>query len=148
MEVVTSAGKLLTPTELRQVTEEAEMAKAKELAERLKKQEEAQKDLKHLFMEQEIHPDATERVNAAVRHAAQQGLHEIQAITFPASYCNDKGRRINNLEADWPVSLEGFAKHAYDYYIKELQPLGYKIRVQVLDYPHGMPGKVGIFLSW
>lgn len=143
-----SAGKLLTPAELKQVTEQAEMAKAKELTERLNKQSEEQKDLKHLFMEREVHPQAMERVNAAVRHAAELGVHEIQAFTFPASYCNDKGRRINNLESDWPDSLEGFAKRAYDYYVKELQPLGYKVRAQVLDYPHGMPGEVGIFLSW
>lgn len=143
-----SAGKLLTPADLRKVTEDAEMAKAKELTERLKKQDEEQKDLKHLFMEREIHPQAMERVNAAIRHAAEQGVHEIQALTFPAAYCNDKGRRINNLEEDWADSLEGFAKRAYEYYIKELQPLGYKIRAQVLDYPHGMPGEVGLFLSW
>src|SRR5690242_4174962 len=108
-----SAGKLLTPAELKQVTEQAEMAKAKELTERLNKQSEEQKDLKHLFMEREVHPQAMERVNAAVRHAAELGVHEIQAFTFPASYCNDKGRRINNLESDWPDSLEGFAKRAY-----------------------------------
>jgi len=143
-----SADKLLTPKDLMKVTEQAEMAKAKELTEHLKKQEDEQKDLKHLFMEREVHPQAMERVNAAVRHAAEQGITEIQALTFPASYCNDKGRRINNLEHDWADSLEGFAKRAYDYYVKELQPLGYKIRAQVLDYPHGMPGEVGLFLSW
>lgn len=143
-----STEKLLTPAELKQVTEQAEMAKAKELTERLNKQAEEQKDLKHIFMDREIHPQAFERVNAAVRRAAEQGIHEIQAFVFPATYCNDKGRRINNLEHDWPDSLEGFAKRAYEFYVKELQPLGYKLRAQVLDYPHGMPGDIGIFLSW
>jgi 16S rRNA U1498 N3-methylase RsmE len=144
-----STGKLLTPRDLMQVTEQAEMAKARALAERLQKQAEQKDNLQHLFLEREIDPpDATQHVNAAVRHAAELGVHEIQILTFPANYCNDKGRRINNLEADWPESLEGFAKRAYAYYVQELQPLGYKVRAQVLDYPDGMPGEVGIFLSW
>jgi hypothetical protein len=29
-----------------------------------------------------------------------------------------------------------------------LKPLGYHVSAQVLDYPEGMPGKIGIFLSW
>ncbi len=45
-------------------------------------------------------------------------------MTFPCSYCNDGGRRINNLLPDWPTSLEGFAKKAYEFYDKELKPLG------------------------
>jgi hypothetical protein len=63
--------------------------------------------------------------------------HEFQVITFPANYCNDGGRRINNNEQDWPDSLEGFAQRAYVYCEKELRPLGYKLRVAILDYPGG-----------
>ena len=69
-------------------------------------------------------------------------------ITFPASYCNDGGRRINNSEPDWPNSLEGFAKKAYEFYEKELKPLGYQAHVEIIDYPGGMPGNVGMFLKW
>jgi hypothetical protein len=69
-------------------------------------------------------------------------------FSFPASYFNDGGRRINNNEPDWPVSLEGHAKRAYAYFEKKLRPLGYKVRVEILDYPGGMPGNVGFFLSW
>jgi len=28
----------------------------------------------------------------------------------------------------------------------ELQPNGYKVRAQIMDFPGGMPGDVGIFL--
>jgi hypothetical protein len=69
-------------------------------------------------------------------------------IAFPASYCNDGGRRINNNKPDWPTSLDSFAKKAYEYFEKELQPLDYKVRVQILDYPGGKPGNVGMFLKW
>ena len=85
---------------------------------------------------------------ALVSQAAEQGLRELQVVTFPATYCNDRGRRINNAEPDWPDSLEGFAKNAMAYYEKELKPLGFKVRAEVLTFPGGMPGDIGLFLRW
>ena len=52
------------------------------------------------------------------------------------------------MEPDWPQSLEGFAKKACEYYMAELKPLGYKLTAQIMDYPGGMPGTVGLYLSW
>jgi hypothetical protein len=139
---------LMRPDDLKKISNDADMAKAQEYIRKAKKQEEEQKSLREAFMTRDLHPEVKDRVNAAIRRAAEQGNHEFQALTFPASYCNDGGRRINNSESDWPNSLEGFAKHAYEFYVKELQPLGYKLRVEVLDYPGGMPGNVGMFLRW
>jgi len=139
---------VMRPDDLKKISNDAEMKKAQEYMARVKKQEEEQKSVRELFMEKDVRADAAERVNSAVRRAAEQGLHELQAFSFPASYCNDGGRRINNNEPDWPDSLEGYAKKAYTYFDKELRPLGYKIRVEILDYPGGMPGNVGLFLSW
>jgi len=139
---------LMRPQDLKKISNDADMTKAQEYLSRAKKEEDEQKKLHEAFMHRDVHPEVRERVNAAVRRAAEQGLNELQVIAFPASYCNDGGRRINNNEADWPASLDGFAKKAYDYFEKELQPLGYRIRVQVLDYPGGMPGSVGMFLKW
>ena len=51
-------------------------------------------------------------------------------------------------ENDWPRSLEGFAKAAMRYYEKELRPLSYRVEARVMDYPGGMPGKIGLFLRW
>ena len=143
-----SSGKLLTPAQLKDVATQAETAKMKELLARQQMQKSEQRDLKEAFMERDLHPQVMDRVNAAVSRAAEQGLHELQVLSFPASYCNDNGRSINNLEHNWAQSLEGFAKRAYDFYARELEPLGYKIRAQVLDYPGGMPGEVGLFLCW
>ena len=89
-----------------------------------------------------------ERVSAVIRRAAEQGQHEVVVMRFPAVWTNDHGRRINNSEPDWPASLEGFAKRGYDFYEKDLKPLGYKLRAQILSYPDGMPGEVGLFLEW
>jgi hypothetical protein len=139
---------LLRPEDLMKISDDQDMAKAKKAMEHARKDEEEQASLREIFMSREIHPEAVERVNAAVRRAAEQGNRQLLAITFPASYCNDKGRRINNLEADWPESLEGFAKKAYEFYMAELKPLGFKLNAQILDYPGGMPGNVGLYLTW
>jgi hypothetical protein len=139
---------LMRPEDLKKVASDADMKRAEEQLQRAKKQEEERKQLHEIFMAKEISPQAGERVNNAVRRAAEQGLNEVQVITFAANYCNDSGRRINNNESDWPDSLEGYARRAYDYYDKELRPLGYKLRVEVLDYPGGMPGTIGFSLKW
>jgi hypothetical protein len=139
---------LLRPEDLRKLSEDEDMAKAKKAMERKRVEEEEQAGLLEVFMSRDLHPEAKARVNAAVRRAAEQGNRQLLAVTFPANYCNDKGRRINNLEADWPESLEGFAKKAYEFYIAELKPLGFKLTAQILDYPGGMPGNVGLYLSW
>jgi hypothetical protein len=139
---------LLRPEDLKQITDDIDMAKAKKAMEHMKREEEEKAAIKEIFMSREIHPDAKNRINAAIRRAAEQGNRQLMALEFPASFCNDQGRRINNLEPDWPESLEGFAKKAYEYFIKELKPLGYKLTAQVLDYPGGMPGRVGLYLNW
>jgi hypothetical protein len=138
----------MRPDDLKKISNDAEMAKAQEYIERARKQKEEQAALRETFMRSEVGPEAYERVNAAVRRAAEQGSQQVQIITFPASYCNDGGRRINNGEPDWPNSLEGFAKKAYEFYQKELKPLGYRAHVEIMDYPGGLPGNVGMFLKW
>jgi hypothetical protein len=139
---------LLKPEDLRKLSDDEDMAKAKKAMERKRVEEEEQAGLREVFMSRDLHPEAKARVNAAVRRAAEQGNRQVLAVTFPANYCNDKGRRINNLEPDWPESLEGFAKKAYEFYIAELKPLGFKLTAQILDYPGGIPGNVGLYLSW
>jgi hypothetical protein len=139
---------LLKPEDLRKISDDQDMAKAKKALERMKVEEDERASLREIFMSREIHPEAKTRVNAAIQRAAQQGERQLLALKFPASYCNDQGRRINNMEPDWPNSLEGFAKKAYEYYMAELKPLGFKLTAQVLDYPGGMPGDIGLYLRW
>ena len=139
---------LLKPEDLRKISDDEDMAKAKKILDRMKVEEDERASLREIFMSREIHPEAKTRINNAVRRAAQAGERQLLALKFPASYCNDQGRRINNLEQDWPTSLEGFAKKAYDYYMAELRPLGFKLNAQVLDYPGGTPGDVGLYLRW
>jgi hypothetical protein len=32
--------------------------------------------------------------------------------------------------------------------MKELRPLGYKLHAEIISFPGGMPGEVGMFLKW
>jgi len=139
---------LLRPQDLKQIASEAEIAKMDE-ERRLKKKDEQQKEeLLAAFMAREVHPEAIERINKAIRIAAEQGNHQLQVLTFPSSYCSDGGRRINIGDPEWPETLNGFAKKAYDFYLKELRPLGYKVSMEIITWPKGMPGDVAMYLKW
>jgi hypothetical protein len=99
-------------------------------------------------MSADVPPDATSHVAAMVRHAAEAGQREVLVLRYPAALCNDHGCAINNLAADWPDSLEGFAKRGHSWFKEHLEPLGFTVRAQILNYPDGVPGEVGIFLRW
>ena len=73
---------------------------------------------------------------------------EVLVVRFSSQYCTDGGRAINNFEPEWPDTLAGFAKRAYEFWQKELEPKGYKVRAQIMDFPGGVPGDVGLFLRW
>ena len=93
-------------------------------------------------------PDVFERVSRAVKSAAERGEREVMVLRFSSTFCSDGGWAIIIDEAGWPDTLTGFAKRAHEFWQKELEPLGYKLRAQILDYPGGVPGDVGIFLRW
>jgi hypothetical protein len=139
---------LITPDELRRIAEEQDMAKAREALEKQRKAEEEHDHLREAFMARDLQPDVFERLSRAVKGAAERGERELMVLRFSSEYCTDRGRAINNFEPGWPDSLTGFAKRAYEFWQQELEPKGYKLRAQVLDFPGGMPGDVGMFLRW
>jgi hypothetical protein len=141
-------GGLIKPDELKHITEDIENTKAREALEKKRKADHERDEFHDSFMARDIHPDVFDRLSRLVKTAAEHGQHEVLVMQFPSSYCTDRGRAINNFEPDWPQTLTGFAKKAMEFYEKELEPAGYKVRAQILDYPGGMPGDVGIFLRW
>jgi len=140
--------KILSPKELMAISYEADQAKMREAMDRERKKEEMQREMRDSFENRDVHPEVNARVMRAVRHAAELGKREVLAITFPASFCNDHGRAINNGEADWHKSLEGFAKRAHLWFDENLRPQGFKTRAEIMNYPGGMPGDVGVYICW
>ena len=110
---------LIRPDELRKITEEKEMAELRQVLEHQKKVEAEQKDVYQAFLNQHIHPEAKARITAAVRRAAERGEKEIQVLRFSSDFCTDRGRAINNFQSDWPETLTGFAKEAYEAWDRE-----------------------------
>jgi hypothetical protein len=139
---------LLRPTQLEEITSNARRAKRDEERDLQRKGEQKAAELRDAFMAREIKPDAIDQINKAVRVAAEQGLHQVEVVTFPCKYCNDGGRRINISDPEWPQSLEGFAKKAYDFYQKELHPLGFKMHAEIVSFPEGRPGEAALYLKW
>ncbi len=139
---------LITPEQLRRIAEEQEMAKAREALEKKRKVADDRHHLHEAFMSRDLHPEVFERVSRVVKAAAERGEREVMAVRFASEYCTGGGRAINNYEPAWPETLTGYARHAYDFWQKELEPQGYKLRAQIMDFPGGVPGDVGIFLRW
>ncbi len=138
----------IKPSDLYKVATEKEMARAREIAEADKRRADERHQLQQAFVDRQLHPDVKLRVSAALRAAAERGENHLQVMTFPSELFNDGGRAINNGDPNWPKTLVGFAARAYEFYQKELQPHGYRLRAEILNFPGGMPGEVGITLAW
>src|SRR5690349_22951495 len=83
-----------------------------------------------------------------IQRAVRNGLTEVQVYRFPNSLCTDKGRAINQQEKGWEKTLSGIPKEIYQLWSDYLQPRGYRIRYQIVDFPGGVPGDIAITLSW
>ena len=83
-----------------------------------------------------------------IQRAVRNGMSEVQVYRFPNTLCTDRGRAINQMEAGWENTLTGMAREIYRLWIDYLQPRGYRIRYQIIDFPGGVPGDVSIVLSW
>src|ERR1700740_2819168 len=129
---------------------EREAAKAAEELRRMREHEEKQKAVMDEFHKP---PERTpeqlmQTVMQLVNHAAESGQSEVQVYRFPNALCSDRGRRINNSEAGWETTLEGRPKMAYEFWHKHLRALGFGLKAEVLEYPGGMPGDIGFFVTW
>jgi len=82
------------------------------------------------------------------RAAAASGQTEVMVMRFPNSLCTDSGRAINNAEKDWPETLTGRPRQAYEFWREHLQPAKYKLKAMIVEWPGGLPGDVAFFLSW
>jgi cyclopropane fatty-acyl-phospholipid synthase-like methyltransferase len=142
------SGQVVNVKDLQRIADEKETEKLKEILARRNKEEDEERQARQDFMAREIRPDGIDRFNGWVRRAAEQGRSDIEILRFPSEYCTDRGRAINNFEASWPETLTGAARKVHDAYVQHLKAQGYKIRAQILNYPNGNLGEVGIYIGW
>jgi hypothetical protein len=88
------------------------------------------------------------RVLGQLRTAAGKGDKEALVMRFPNALCTDRGRALNNMENDWPSTLIGRPLQAFEFWRDHLQPQGYGLKAMIVDWPEGLPGDVGLFLTW
>jgi len=86
--------------------------------------------------------------STVIQRAVRNGLTEVQVYRFPNSLCTDRGRAINQMEKGWEATLTGIPKEIYQLWSDYLQPRGYRIRYQIVDFPGGVPGDIAITLNW
>ena len=152
--MVSSADKLtgLLPS-AQEMMEKLALAEAEKAEAAARKHAEAEAE-KKLLLDKITKPsgvsdeEAMKRVAVIVNRAVSNGLTEVQVYRFPHDLCTDHGRAINQQEPGWEKTLTGLPKEMYEFWQRRLQPLGYKLRVQIVDFPGGMPGDVGITLKW
>jgi hypothetical protein len=86
--------------------------------------------------------------SSVIRRAVQNGLSEVQVYRFPNILCTDKGRAINQMEPGWEKTLTGIPKEIFQLWTDYLKPRGYRISYQIIDFSGGVPGDIGITISW
>jgi hypothetical protein len=52
------------------------------------------------------------------------------------------------MEPGWEQTLTGVPQEIYELWRRHFRDRGYRLSVQIIDFPGGMPGDVGMTLSW
>ncbi len=92
--------------------------------------------------------EKVELASNVIQRAVRNGLSEVQVYRFPNTLCTDRGRAINQMEKGWEKTLTGIPKEIFQLWSDYLQPRGYRIRYQNVDFPGGVPGDISITISW
>lgn len=139
--------------ELRAYMTSLQMAKAEKAMSAMDSADKARRELveslsKPVALTSDFLQEVKTRLGGRIRKAAQSGETEVMVMRFPVELCTDKGRAINNSDPDWPESLTGRPRQAYELWRDHLRDGGYKLKAMIIEWPAGMPGDVGFFLSW
>jgi hypothetical protein len=129
------------------------LAEAEKASAYMKRQTAAEAE-KHELMERLQKPsgvsdeEALKRAAAIIQRAVDNGLTEVFIGRYPNLLITDRGRAINQTEPGWENTLTGLPKEIYQFWERHLKPRGYRLRVQIVDWPDGMPGDIGMTLVW
>ena len=141
---------LLSADDCKKKMAEAEAEKASDYA---RKQDAAEAEKKVLLDRLQKPSGVTDderlrRAAAIINRAVNNGLMEVQVGRFPNTLFTDGVRAINQQEPGWEETLTGLPKELFQFWKKYLQSRGYRIKFQIVDWPNGLPGDIGISLSW
>lgn len=100
------------------------------------------------FLRGHVTDEEREMIRRLVRNAVKDGKFEAMVYSFPSELCSDGGRAVNSNRPDWPTTLQGKAQELYQRFVEVAKPQGYRLKAMVISFPGGVPGDVGLFLSW
>ena len=137
----------------KEVMQQIALAEAEEAKKQARAQSEAEAEKKALIEQLSKPPgtsdeEAIRRGLEIIHRAIKNRLTEVEIIRFPNELCTDKGRAINQQEPGWEKTLTGTPKEIYQFWDKYFRPRGYKLRVQIVDFPGGLPGEIAMTVSW
>jgi hypothetical protein len=135
-------------SDLRATIAERELGKMKAQAEKEAAAKAAEKAIADRFMNEGLDEAMMEGFRRRIRAAVERGDLEVLLGEFPSTFTTDGGRAINNLDPDWPSTLQGKALDVYRAWKERLQPQGYRLYARIENFPGGIPGNVGMYLSW
>ena len=142
----------MSATELRHYMVETVMAKASKDPGSDQAEKAREELIKSLLQPVPVTPEriaeVKRRVLGQLRTAAGKGDKEVLVMRFPNALCTDHGRALNNMEKDWPSTLIGRPLQAFEFWRDHLQPQGYGLKAMIVDWPEGLPGDIGLFLTW
>ena len=139
----------MSVADLKEYVMQRELAKANAEVSQMSRAEKARKEyLQKLMVPIEITPERIRSLLNRVKGAAERGERELLIGRFPLDMCPDHGRAINQAEPGWPDTLTGVPRQVYEVWKETLQPLGYGLKALIVEWPSGLPGEAGLFLTW
>jgi hypothetical protein len=100
------------------------------------------------FLKDQVSDKEIAMVRRLAINAVKDGKYEALVYSFPSSLCTDSGRAINSADPQWTETLQGKSRQFYERYLKYAKPQGFKLKAMIINFPGGVPGDVGLFLSW
>jgi hypothetical protein len=88
------------------------------------------------------------RAAAIINRAVSNGMTEVRIGQFSNKLFTDNGRAINQQEPGWDETLTGLPRELFQFWKTYLQPRGYRIKFEIVEWPGGLPGDIGISLAW
>ena len=137
----------------KEVMQQIALAEAEEAKKQAQAQAAAEAEKKALIDQLSKAPgtsdeEAIRRGLEIIHRAIKNRVTEVEIIRFPNELCTDKGRAINQQEPGWENTLTGVPKEIYQFWDKYFRSRGYKLRVQIVDFPGGLPGEIAMTVSW
>ena len=137
----------------KEVLQQIALAEAEEAKKQAQAQAAAEAEKKALIDQLSKPPgtsdeEAIRRGLDIIHRAIKNWLTEVEIIRFPNQLCTDNGRAINQQEPGWENTLTGAPKEIYQFWDKYFRSRGYKLKVQIVDFPGGLPGDIGMTVSW